>query len=490
MPSERADVLHELALAFARQGHRFAACGAARHAIAAEPRFLAAYVTLGRVRQQIGDRAGAVEAYEHAYELAPTDEVVLRGLAEAYRRANRVGEALEMAKRAVARAPDAPANLHTLANALLAGDHLERAARLYHDERRRAPGTPHADLGLGTVHFLEARWHAAAAAFGRAAHAAPGLAEIRYNRALLDLRFGRYRDGFANYGAIAETAGDAPGYYYLAADVPLWDGTPLHERRLLIAAEQGIGDHLMMARFFSRLPTLGAAIAIETPSPLVSLYRRAFPQLDILPRDRMLTPSAMDVHLPVMHLPGALRVAHAADFALRAPYLRPDPQRVAAARARLALDPSVQHVGIVWRGNTASPYDHLRTIPLPHWEPLAAVPGVRFHPLQVGTSAGELATAPFPLTPSSEHIADFDDLAAHIAVMDLVITVDTAAAHLAGAIGHPTWLATPLAADARWGVEGERTPWYPSVRLFRQPARNAWGAVFTAMADALRTRRT
>jgi Flp pilus assembly protein TadD len=489
MSSERAEVLHQLALTFARQGHRFAACGAARHAIAACPQFLPAYVTLGRVRAQIGDRAGAIEAYEHAYQLAPTDDVVLRGLAEAYRRANRAGEALEMAKRAVARAPDAPASLNTLANALLANDQLQRAARLYRKLRRCAPGAPHADLGLGVVHVLEARWDAATAAFDRAARVAPDLAEIRYNRALLDLRFARYRDGFANYAAIAETAGDAPGYYYLAADVPFWDGTPLDGRRLLIAAEQGIGDHLMMARFFSRLPAFGAAVAIETPPPLVSLYRRAFPQLDIVPHERMLAPSAMDVHLPVMHLPGALRVARAADLAMSAPYLQPHPQRLAAVRTRLVRDRSEQHVGIVWRGNPANPYDHLRTIPLPEWAPLAAVRGVRFHALHAGTSASEFASAPFPLTPSPEHIADFDDLAAHIAVMDLVITVDTAAAHLAGAIGHPTWLATPATADARWGIEGERTPWYPTLRLFRQTVRGQWRPVFAAMADALRALR-
>ena len=334
-----------------------------------------------------------------------------------------------------------------------------------------------------------APWDAAAAAFDRAAGLAPDLPEIRYNRALLDLRFGRYREGFANYGAIAETTGDAPGYYYLAAGVPLWDGTPLRERRLLIAAEQGIGDHLMMARFFPQLASLGAAVAIETPPALVALYRRAFPTLDILPHDRMLAPSAMDVHLPIMHLPGALRVARAADFAMRAPYLQPDPSRGAATRARLALDPAERHVGIFWRGNPASPYDHLRTIPLPQWEPLAAVPGVRFHALHVDASAGEFASAPFPLTPIPDSIVDFDDLAAHIAVMDLVITVDTAPAHLGGAIGHSTWLATPVAADPRWGINDERTPWYPSVRLFRQPARNAWRPVFDAMAEALRALR-
>ena len=486
MPADAADALHDLALAFARDGHRFAACGAARRALAMRPDFIAAHLTLGRVRQQIGDRAGAIAAFEAARGVAPRNAAVLRGLAEAYRRGNRIDDALVVADLALRCSPGSARSLCCLANAYVADGQYADAATLYRTAQRLAPDLPDADCGLGVVHLMNARWGAADAAFRRAQELAPHLAEMRYNRALLDLRFGRYREGFAGYAAIAQTAGDASGYYYLAADVPFWDGTPLHGRRLLIAAEQGIGDHLMMARFFAQLPKYGAAIAIETPPSLVTLYRRSFPQLEVLPYDRILAPSAMDIHLPIMHFPGVLGVARAADLMPPSPYLRPDPARVAALRASLRLDPQRRHIGIVWRGNAEHPLDRERSSSLADWAALAAVPGTCFHALQVDATADELTAAPFPLAPTHAHIADFDDTAALVTLLDLVITVDTATVHLAGALGRPTWLANAHVGDARWGIAATTTPWYPSLRIFRQPTRGAWTPVFAAMAAALR----
>jgi hypothetical protein len=153
-------------------------------------------------------------------------------------------------------------------------------------------------------------------------------------------------------------------------------------------------------------------------------------------------------------------------------------------RERLRAEGDVRHVGIAWRGNPLHPNDARRSVPLPAWAPLATVPGVKFHSLQIDASLAELADAPFVLAPHHLARADFDDTAALIAALDAVVTVDTAIVHLAGALGSPVWLANALAGDYRWGIAGD-SPWYASLHVVRQTTAGDWTPVFAAIARAL-----
>ncbi len=483
-----ADALHALALAFLAQGDRVAALGAARRAVAAHPGHLDAQLTFGRLCRRVGYAARAIAAFEAACRVAPHRADLARELASAALR-EQPQVALAAARRAVALEPDAAASAVALGDALLAVDDLAAADRSYLQALAIDATCALAICGRGFVHLAAARWHDAWRAFDDALALAPDCHEARYERALLDLRFERYARGFADYAAIMRVPAQQPRYHYAEAGVPLWGGEPLGMRRLVIAYEQGIGNQLMMARFFDQLPRYGDQIAIETPPTLLTLVQRSFPALTFVPFERWQSIDAMDVHLPFMQLPGVLGIADAAQLAPRMPYLAVDPTRVAAMRARVTLAPALRNIGIVWHGNRANDRERWRAAPLAAWAPLATISSVRFHSLQVDASREELAGAPLAIAPTHERIRDMDDTAALVSLLDAVITVDTSVVHLAGALARPTLLLEPWRSDYRWGVDRTDTPWYPTVRIIRQPARDAWLPVFSEIAATLAPRR-
>jgi len=468
-----------LTLAWSQTGHRFAALGSAREACAADPEALKPHLILGAIQRQVGDVAGARRTLEAARERHPDDPSLLRLLSDVYRRARYVEDALTVAQRALALDASA-ASLVCLGDALLANECGDAAKTAYRCALAVDPRDVRAAFGLGRVALLAADWEGAHAAFERARAIDPNDADVRYNLALLDLRFGRYATGYAAYPAIMDSTSDEARYYYHHAGVPRWNGEPLGDRRLVVSSDHGLGDHIMMARFFDGLPS-GAAVAIETPPPLLDLFARNFPWLRFERFTHWQPADTMDVHVPIMQLPCIAGIASAADIP-GAPYLHADPARVAAWRARFAADSTLRHVGIVWHGNPINTRERWRAAPLAAWAPLAAVSGVRFHSLQFGATDAELADAPFALAASHRHLADFEDTAAAVAALDAVVTVDTSMVHLAGALGRPVWLANSLVSDFRWGVDGAETPWYPTVRIVRQPARDAWKAVFATIA--------
>lgn len=347
------------------------------------------------------------------------------------------------------------------------------------------PGLAAAECGRGGVALAQARWQDARDAFEHALVIDPACAEARYNCALLDLRFGAYASGFALYPAIMETAEQRPRYHYYYEGVPLWDGTPLGTRRLVIAYEQGLGSQIAAARFFDELPRFGSSIAIETPPPMLSLLQRNFPALTFAGVTNWQPLDVMDVHLPLMQLPTVLHVAGESEIVRCGPYLRADPVRIAALRERLHLESGMRHVGIVWHGNRASSRERWRGAPLTAWAPLAAIDGIRVHSLQFEAAPEELAEAAFAIVPTHESIEDMDDTAALISLLDLVISVDTAVVHLAGALGCPVWMPISVLGDYRWGVDRTDSPWYAGLRIFRQRERDNWTLVFEEIAAAL-----
>jgi tetratricopeptide (TPR) repeat protein len=478
---------HGLALAFLDEGHPTAALGAARRAVSESPARLDAQLTLGSLCERAGYARDAVTAFEAARKLEPHNAGIVCRLSAAYRRAGRATDALAAAHAAAELDPDAAATCVCLGDALVAAGAPVAADRLYRRALAIDPRSARAECGRAEAALAETRWHDARAAFERALALDADCAEARYGRALLDLRFENYRAGFAGFGAIVETEEQRPRYHYHQAGVPIWDGTPLALRRLVVAYEMGLGNQIMMARFFAALPRFGADVAIETPPALLALFRRNFPELTFTSFTNWQPIENMDVHLPLMQLPGVLGVEDEAGIATPGPYLAADPARVAALRARLDLEPGLRHVGVVWHGNRANARDRWRSAPLPAWAPLAAVPGLRFHSLQLGATPAELADAPFALAPTHALITDMEDTAALAELMDHIVTVDTSVVHLAGAIGRPVWMPQPQRGDYRWGVDRSDSPWYPSLHIARQLDWGDWQPAFREIATQLAT---
>jgi len=462
--------------------------GAARRAVSIRPADVEAQRALGWWALESGDPEGAIEAYETCRRLEPNNVEVLQALADAYRIDRRMSEALECANRAL-KMEGSSAGYSVLGDALRCSSDaplLEAAATIaYRSALEIDPKCIRAMNGLAALHLTRARWDDARVLYDESLRIASWNPVARYRRALLDLRRGAYREGYATYPAVMDTLDDRSRFYYRAARVPLWDGTDLGDQRLVIAYEQGLGDHLMMARFFPMLSRYGSRIVVETAPELVNLLRRCLPNTVFRAATQWEHLETMDLHLPIMQLPGVLGIASAADIRPDAPYLFPDPSRVAAMQHRLSLDPQYRHIGIIWRGNPRNARDRWRTAALTHWAPLGRVPGVRFHSLQLNASEEELRSAPIRLDPTHRFIEDIDDTAALMSALDLVITVDTSTVHLAGALGRPTWMPNSLVSDYRWGIDASDSPWYPTLRLFRQRERDGWGIVFANIADAL-----
>jgi hypothetical protein len=312
----------------------------------------------------------------------------------------------------------------------------------------------------------------------------PQSASTHWNRALALLQGGDFERGWREYEWRWQRAGAQPR---VSTDRPPWDGRPLDGRAILLWCEQGLGDALQFARYAPLVQRHGGRVLLQCPGLLRALFR-TLPGVDHLLTEGEALPS-FDVHAPLLSLP-ALVGTTLATVPAEVPYLSADPARVEAWRQRLAAVPGLR-VGVAWQGNPHHKWDRHRSVPLTAFAPLARVTGVRLVSLQKGPGAEQL-----PALKDRLRVVDFGDefgasgpypdTAALMRCLDLVVTVDTATAHLAGALAVPVWVPLSTIVDWRWLLGRQDSPWYPSMRLFRQTQLGDWAPVFDRMAEELR----
>ncbi|MEP6504544.1 MAG: tetratricopeptide repeat protein [Betaproteobacteria bacterium] len=428
--------------------------------------------------------APALPLAQAAIALAPerADSWTLLGIL--HQRLGRA-EAAERAYREALRLDAGYADAWTnLGNLLRDRDDRHGALLAFQQAMRHAPGTPAPvyNLGVALEHFGD---HAGAlAAFEAAVECDPAHVDARWNGALALLRAGRFDEGFRDYEVRFQRGEPGPR----ACTQPVWQGDSLAGRTILAWAEQGFGDMLQFLRFVPELARRGARVVLEVPAALAGLASRVDGVAAIAVRGA--EPPAFDTHIALMSLPFALRLAPDAP-ALRAPYLRPCEALRATWRERLAAHarPGARElaVGLVWAGNPAPRNAGERSPGLATVRPLLHAPGLRWFSLQVGPGRAELERVDVgdTLVDLAPAIAHFDDTAAAIANLDVVVTCDTAVAHLAAALGKPTFVMLPFARDWRHGLAARTTTWYPSMRLFHQARRGDWTNVLRDLSDAL-----
>ncbi|WP_372400575.1 tetratricopeptide repeat-containing glycosyltransferase family protein (plasmid) [Azospirillum sp. HJ39] len=482
-----APAINNLGLLYADRGRTAEAAALFRRALMLTPAALNSWNNLGSLLYRLGRRGEAATAYRASARLKPDQPAVLNELGILLEGLQRLDEAEEVFGRAVALVPDEAeyANNH---GALLRMAHrLDEAAVRFRRAIALNPQHSGAYSNLGsTVKDRGAFWEALLA-FRRARTLDPAFAGAHWNESLVRLLIGDFVEGWRRY-EWRWKHGRLPSPQRSFVQ-PRWDGSALQGRRLLVYWEQGFGDVLQFVRY---LPLL-AREAGEQGRIFLECQHTLAPVLRSLPGVTVVETGGplpdFDVQIPVMSLP-LLFGTRLETVPSRVPYLSAEPALVARWAERLRAAAGGLKVGIVWAGSPTHGNDRNRSIGLAPFARLAAIPGVTLVSIQKGPTEGLAADPPggFPILNLSPDIRDFADTAAIMAGLDLVICVDTSVAHLAGALGVPVWVFIPFAPDWRWMLDREDSPWYPTMRLFRQSAPGRWDDAIDRIEDALRHR--
>ena len=422
----------------------------------------------------------ALESSDRALALRPNYPEAHNNRSIALRALKRPVEALTAAEAALLAWPDFAEALNSKGSALAKLNRFEDAVETYRLALMNKPKDAAVQLNLGMALEALDDLDGAQAAFAAAERLAPTLPDARFASGLTHIRAGAIRQGFKRYETRWTQKG-GPRHSHPMNN--LWLGEePLGGRRLLMHAEQGFGDVIQFCRF-APLAAPPSQLVMQVQPPL----KRLLSSLDGVGNLCAVgeeTP-AFDVHIPVMSLPLALCLGFE-DLAPRTPYLHASPVLMEEWRRRLPRDGRLT-VGLAWTGNPGHDNDHNRSMPLEALTPLLNTEA-QFVSLQKAYRLEDealLETAPQILR-FEKDLGDFADTAALIARCDLVIAVDTAVAHLAGALGKPVWLMLPRFCDWRWMNNRADSPWYPSATLFRQTAFGDWGGVIDRVAAHLR----
>jgi FkbM family methyltransferase len=425
----------------------------------------------------------ALQAYDQALRIKANFPVALNNLANTLKQLGRLEEAVTRCREALRYKPDYGTAHNNLGVALVAQGRLAEASASFQKALELMPNDAVARTNLGATFVRQGRFGEGSEAALQVLRANPNYAEAHKNQAIVWLLLGDFERGWPEY----EWRWRCPGSTLPSHVQPLWDGSPVAGRTLLLFAEQGLGDTLQFVRYAAILREQGAQTIVACQRPLLRLLQSC-PGIDQLV-DQKATPPVFDVAVPLLSIPGLLRTT-ASSIPASIPYLSAAPHLVARWRARLASLPGYK-VGIAWQGSAGFHADRQRSIPLAAFAPLGAVPGVHLISLQKGYGAEQVAQlrGAFEVVDYAHELDEvegpFMDTAAIIANLDLVVTADTSIAHLAGALGVPVWIALSISPDWRWLLDREDSPWYPTARLFRQRTLGDWDEVFGRMAAEL-----
>jgi tetratricopeptide (TPR) repeat protein len=481
---DHAKARNNLGVALAQANRAQEAAEHLQEGLRLDPGYVEAGCNLGNVLGTLNRKDEAIAVYRRALAQKPDHYGVLNNLGLLLQETHSPGEAAILLRQAARLRPRAAEAQNNLGLVLADLGRFEQAEASYHEALRLHPGYAEAHSNLGCTLKEMDRMEESLACFDMALRLAPDSRSARYNRSLTLLQAGQWEQGWKDY----EYRWGRKSMPERRIAGPRWDGLSPAGKTILVWCEQGLGDTIHFVRYASVLAEMGARVVLECPRMLLRLFSTC-PGIALLVAETEPLPP-YDVQVPMMSLPGLLGTT-VDKVPCRVPYLSAEPEREEAWRRRLG-DNGKFRVGIVWQGNPRFGQDRWRSVPLERFAPLASVQGVELVSLQKARGTEQLKTLRGLFT-VTELEGDWDgddgaflDTAAVMKCLDLVVCVDTAAAHLAGSLGMPVWLMLSPMSDWRWLRGREETAWYPTMRLFREPVLGQWETSFARLAGALR----
>ena len=474
--AQHADSLHLLGMVAFQTGNCDAAAELISRAILRNGQDATYFTNLGNVLQTQGRLDEAVHCYRKALSLNPRSAPAHGNLGLALQFLGCFEEAAESLKRALALDPGIAIAHTNLGNVRQAQGRLAEAVACHELALAIEPMNPEAYSNLGGVLDLQGKLTESIAAYDGALALKPDFAVALFNRSLLRLRRGDFVLGLPDY--------EHRWHLNKRRDFsePQWHGEPLRGARILLYPEQGLGDTVQFLRYVPLVQAAGGQVILEVQPQMRRLAAELSDVTEIICPGEPLP--AFNWHCPLMSLPLAFGTT-LDTIPARVPYLT-IPQETDTACAIAGKECGLR-VGIAWAGSPGHMRDRFRSIPPELLKPLFGLVGAQFFSLQLGSAAtAELISVGASVIDLAPKIEDMADTAALIARLDLVIAVDTAVAHLAGALGKPVWVMLPLVPDWRWLLDREDSPWYPTMRLFRQSMLGDWVSVVAAVRCALR----
>ena len=462
-----------------------------KRTIELDPHHERAYLNLGFALEKQNKYEHAIEQYKKAGELQPDLFEAHYHLGNVLKHLERLEEAIEPYQNALRLQPTHTGAIMELANTFNMLEHTEQALALYIKALEVKPNLNAALYNFGFTLKKLGRTHEAIHIYQKVLEQNPDYALAHFGLASACLTIGDFKRGLEEYEWRWQAYNEDPVLF----DVPLWDGSNLSGKTIIIYTEQGLGDTLQFIRYTKLIKEQGATIIFQTQRPLKDLIKRC-PYIDCIITKNDPAPAA-DYQIPLMSLPRVFST-RVETIPADIPYLYADPQRVAHWHNQLAHDKNFK-LGICWQGNAHYQTQSLRravaakSLPLATLAQLSTINGVSVYSLQHvdGTEQFSELDSRYVVHTFGD---DFDkthgrfmDSAAVIENLDLIISVDTSIAHLAGGLGKPVWLLLPYPTDWRWLTDRTDSPWYPTMRLFQQPKIGDWDAVIRQVVQELTT---
>jgi len=429
---------------------------------------------------QAGNAGEALVCFQAARDIDPSNSTLCLYTGAALHDLGRYSEAIDCYQNALLTAPNMGEIHNNLGNSLMAIGRFAEAADSFARSAELLSSSPVPLTACATALQALGKVAEAEDVCRRALMLDPAFAAAHWNLALNLLLQGRYEEGWLEYEwRWRKTDFTSPSRH---TDVPLWDGSPLQGRTIVLHAEQGFGDTIQFARYAALVSQRGGSVVIECHPQLVRLMQSVEGVQAAVPFGASLSPFSCQA--PLLSLPRIFGTT-LQTIPSRCPYLFLCPEYQDKWTSLLTAHPAMLRVGLVWAGKSFP--DPLRSCRLTDLAPLADIDNILFFSLQMGAESEQVGTSPsgMRLIDLTKQIHDFADTAALINQLDLVISIDTAVAHLAGALGKPVYLMLPFAPDWRWLLGCNDSPWYPSMRIFRQKKAGEWEGVTKQIYTAL-----